>query len=169
MIKKKVISIMFMVAAFLMQTTVFRALELADVVPNLLLTVTVSYAYLRGRTSGILIGFVCGIMLDMMYGSVLGLYAFVMMSIGFFMGFCRKFYFTDRSLSLPAVLIAVSDLLYGNYIYITEFLMRGKLHFGFYFVHRILPEIIYTALVGVAVYRLIAALERLLTLPEKEA
>ena len=72
MIKKKLLSILVILFAFLLQTTVFRVIELADVVPNLLLVATVSYAYLRGRTSGIITGFFCGLMLDMMYGSVIG-------------------------------------------------------------------------------------------------
>lgn len=154
MIKKKVIAFLFILVAFLLQTTIFKVIALADVVPNLVLVVTISYAYLRGRTSGIVIGFVCGIMLDMMYGSVIGLYAFIFMTIGFVVGFCRKLYFTD-SLLLPTVLIAVSDLVYCFYYYITEFLMRGRLHFIFYFVHEFLPEILYTTLVGVLLYRLV--------------
>ena len=88
MIRKKVVAFLFILVAFLLQTTVFKIIALADVVPNLVLVVTVSYAYIRGRTSGIVIGFICGIMLDMMYGSLIGLYAFIFMTIGFFVGHC---------------------------------------------------------------------------------
>ncbi len=158
MIKKKLIAIVFIMAAFLLQTTIFKTIALADVVPNLMLVITISYAYLRGRTSGLVIGFTSGIMLDMMYGSVIGLYAFIFMTLGFLVGFCRKLYFTD-TLLLPTVLIAISDLVYCFYYYITEFLMRGRLHFFFYFVHKFLPEILYTTLVGIVVYRIIAAVE----------
>lgn len=158
MIKKKLIAIVFIMAAFLLQTTIFKTIALADVVPNLMLVITISYAYLRGRTSGLVIGFTSGIMLDMMYGSVIGLYAFIFMTLGFLIGFCRKLYFTD-TLLLPTVLIAISDLVYCFYYYITEFLMRGRLHFFFYFVHKFLPEILYTTLVGIVVYRIIAAVE----------
>ena len=158
MIKKKLIAIVFIMAAFLLQTTIFKTIALADVVPNLMLVITISYAYLRGRTSGLVIGFTSGIMLDMMYGSVIVLYAFIFMTLGFLVGFCRKLYFTD-TLLLPTVLIAISDLVYCFYYYITEFLMRGRLHFFFYFVHKFLPEILYTTLVGIVVYRIIAAVE----------
>lgn len=167
MIRKKLIAFILILLAFLMQTTIFRVIALAEVVPNLLLVVTISYAYLRGRTSGIVIGFVCGIMLDMMYGSVMGLYAFVFMTIGFMIGFCQKLYFTD-SILLPTILIAVSDLLYCFYCYITEFLMRGRLHFIFYFVHKFLPEILYTTLVGFVLYQLIVWMEGKLTRSREE-
>lgn len=158
MIKKKVVVFIFMILALLMQTAIFRVIALADVVPNLLLVVVISYAYLRGRTSGLVIGFICGLMLDMIYGSVIGLYAFISMSIGFAVGFCQKVYFTD-SMLLPTVLIAAGDMIYCAYSYITEFLLRGRLHFWFYFVHRFLPQILYTTLVGLVLYRLIAWIE----------
>ena len=148
MIKRKVVSIFIIFIAFLLQTTLCQSMALANVVPNLLLVVTICYGYLRGRTSGILIGFFCGLLLDMVYGSVIGLYAFVFMTIGFVIGFCQKIYFTD-SLILPSILIVAGDFLYGIYYFVTEFLMRGRIHFGFYFLHVILPEMIYTALVGI--------------------
>ena len=140
MIKRKVVSIFIIFIAFLLQTTLCQSMALANVVPNLLLVVTICYGYLRGRTSGILIGFFCGLLLDMVYGSVIGLYAFVFMTIGFVIGFCQKIYFTD-SLILPSILIVAGDFLYGIYYFVTEFLMRGRIHFGFYFLHVILPEV----------------------------
>jgi rod shape-determining protein MreD len=168
MIKRKIVSVLVIVIAFLLQTTVFRELELADVVPNLLLVTTVTYAYFRGRTSGIVTGFFCGLMLDMMYGSVIGLYAFIFMTVGFIVGFCQKIYFRE-SLFLPAVLIAGSDLLYGLFYYITEFLMRGRIHFVFFFVHRILPEMIYTTIVGIVFFRILAFVEKIMISRRKEA
>ena len=167
MIKRKLVSILVILLAFLLQTTVFRCLELADVVPNLLLATTVTYAYLRGRTSGIVTGFFCGLMLDMLYGSVIGLYAFIFMTVGFVVGFCQKIYFRE-SLLLPAALIAGSDLLYGMFYYITEFLMRGRIHFGFFFLHRILPEMIYTVIVGIVFFRILFSVEKLVTSRRKE-
>lgn len=167
MIKRKIASIICIVLALLLQTTIFRKLALSDVVPNLLLVVTVTYGYLRGRTSGLLIGFLCGLLLDCAYGSVIGLYAFIMMSIGFVIGFCQKVYFRN-SLVLPLVLITSSDFIYSIYLYVTEFLMRGKLHFGFYFIHRILPEVVYTALVGIVVYRLMGVLEKWISQKREE-
>lgn len=167
MIRKKIVAAIVILLAFLLQTTVFQVIRLADVVPNLLLVVTITFAYLRGRTSGLVIGFVSGSMLDMMYGSVLGLYAFIFMTIGFIVGFCQKFYFTDR-LVLPIVMIASGDFIYCLYYYVTEFLMRGRLHFLFYFVHRFLPEMLYTTLVGVILYRLLALAESVFCRERKE-
>ncbi len=160
MIKKVIISILIILVAFLLQTTFFQALELANVVPNLVLVVTVSYGYLRGRTHGMWIGLVCGLMLDMMYGSVIGLYGFIMMTIGFFIGYIKKLFFTE-SIILPIVLISVGDFVYNMYYYITEFLLRGRLHFFFYLTRVMLPEILYTVIIGLLFYYLISFLENL--------
>ena len=161
MIKKTLISIVIILIAFLLQTTVFHELALADVVPNILLAVTISYGFLRGRTHGMWIGLVCGLMLDMMYESVIGLCGFIFMTIGFFIGYIRKIFFTDNIL-LPIVLMSVGDFVYNMYYYVTEFLLRGRLHFGFYFVHIMLPELMYTVGVGIAFFYLIRFLDNLL-------
>ena len=160
MIRKTIVSIVIILVAFLLQTTFFHAIALADVVPNLMLVVTVSYGFLRGRTHGMWIGLVCGLMMDMMYGSVIGLYGFIFMTIGFFIGYIRKVFFTEGIL-LPIVLISVGDFVYNTYYYITEFLLRGRLHLAFYFWHIILPELIYTVMVGIFLFYLIRMLDDL--------
>ena len=167
MIKRRISTIIIILLAFLLQTTVFHKLALANVVPNLLLILTVCYSYMRGRTSGEVIGLVCGLMLDMMYGSVIGLYAFIFMTIGFLCGYCQKIYFTDNYI-LPCVLVGLSDLVYGFYYYIKEFLVRGKLHFTFYFSHIILPELIYTLVISVVVFRVLNRLEKYLSTERRE-
>lgn len=157
-IKKTLVSIAILLIAYILQTTVFQSLALAGVVPNLVLVVTISYGYLRGRTHGMWIGLVSGLMFDMEYGSVIGLCGFIFMTIGFGIGHVRKIFFTD-SILLPVVLISVGDFIYGMYYYVTEMLLRGRLNFGFYFIHIILPEILYTVLVGILVYYLIRTID----------
>lgn len=167
MIKRRISTIIIILLAFLLQTTIFHKLTLANVVPNLLLILTVCYSYMRGRTSGELIGLLCGLLLDMMYGSVIGLYAFIFMTIGFLCGYCQKIYFTDNYI-LPCVLVGLSDLLYGFYYFITEFLVRGRLHFAFYFSHIILPELIYTLVVSVVIFHILNRLEKYLSADRRE-
>lgn len=167
MIKRRISTIIIILLAFLLQTTIFHKLALANVVPNLLLILTVCYSYMRGRTSGELIGLLCGLLLDMMYGSVIGLYAFIFMTIGLLCGYCQKIYFTDNYI-LPCVLVGLSDLLYGFYYFITEFLVRGRLHFAFYFSHIILPELIYTLVVSVVIFHILNRLEKYLSADRRE-
>lgn len=168
MIKRRISTVIIIILSFLLWTTTFQSLELANVAPNIMLILVVCYAYMRGRTSGLIIGFFCGLMSDMMYGSVIGLYAFGLMTIGFLCGHCQKIYFTDNYI-LPCALVGISDFLYGLYYFVTEFLVRGRLDFGFYFTSVILPEMVYTMIVALVVFRLLNMLEKFLTKKREEA
>ena len=168
MIKRRISTIIIIILAFLLWTTLFQSLKLANVAPNIMLVLVVCFAYMRGRMSGLLTGFLCGILSDMMYGTVIGIYAFRLMTIGFLCGYCQKAHFTDNYI-LPCVLVGISDFAYGIFYYVTEFLVRGRLDFGFYLSTVILPEVIYTILVAAVLFRLLNSLEKYLTEKRKEA
>lgn len=168
MIKRRLSTILIIILSFLLWTTVFQSIKLAGISPNIMLIIVVCYAYMRGRTSGLVIGFFCGLLSDMMFGNVIGLYAFGLMTIGFLCGHCQKVYFTDNFI-LPCILVGISDFAYELYYYVTDFLIRGRLNFGFYFISVILPKMIYTMLIAVILFRLLNSLEKFLTEKREEA
>jgi rod shape-determining protein MreD len=122
--------------------------------PNLLLILVVSSAYMRGRMTGLGIGFFTGLLVDIVYGELIGLYAFIYMILGYFIGFTNKIYSND-DYTLPIVFVAVSDFVFGFYNYIFDFLLRGRLNLLFYFRRIILPEMIYTVAISVLLYKLL--------------
>lgn len=146
---------------FILQSTVFRAIDFSGIVPNLLIILTSTYGFTNGERNGLLVGFLCGLLSDIFYGDVIGFYALVYMYIGYANGkFSRVFYPED--IKLPASLIIVSDFIYGLLCYLITFLMRGRLDFSFYFMNIILPEIIYTVVVTIGIYPLILFINRIL-------
>ena len=48
-----------------------------------------------------------------------------------------------------------------------SFLLRGKFHFGYYFVHIVLPEMVYTIIITIALYPLILIINKKLDNYEK--
>lgn len=122
--------------------------------PNLLLILVVSTAYMRGRSSGLIIGFFSGLLIDIMFGSLFGLYALFLMVIGYVAGYTNKIYSKD-DYALPLILIAIADFVYQFLYYIFEFLLRGKLDILFYLRKIIIPEIIYTVAAATVVYKLL--------------
>ncbi len=139
---------------FILQTSIFNHLEMGGIIPNLLLVVTVVFGYLKGRKAGILIGFMCGLLLDIFIGSYFGMNALILMYIGYLNGTVRIFYFGD-DIKFPLLIIAVSDLFYGCVVYAVLFLMRERSDFYFYLEHVIIPEAVYTVIVGIVVYYVI--------------
>lgn len=150
---------------FLLQSAVFTNFELGGITPNLLIVLTASFGFMRGEKEGLLIGFICGILMDLFFSDYLGMYALVYMYIGFFNGKFKKIFYPD-DIKLPITLIIFSDLAYGLICYLS-FLLRGRFHFGYYFVHIILPEIVYTIIVTIVLYPIILMINKKLDDYEK--
>ena len=152
---------------FILQSTVFQSLSIASIVPNLLLILTVSFGFMRGKKEGIFVGFFCGILIDIFFGNLLGFYALIYMYIGYLNGFLCKVYY-DEDVKVPMILTAISDLAYGFAVYGLQFMLRGRLHVMNYVWHIMLPEMIYTVLITVMIYRPLYRLNHWLTEREWE-
>ena len=153
---------------FLLQSTLFQALSFAFISPNLLIVVTSSFGFMRGRKEGMWIGFFSGLLLDIFFGSVIGFYALIYAYIGYINGFFRKMFFPD-DIKLPLILIAASDLSYNVLVYLFLFFLRGKFRFGYYLLHIMLPELVYTILVTIVLYFIILKINQKLELIEKRS
>ena len=67
-------------------------------------------------------------------------------------------FFHDDDIKMPVLLIAFSDLVYDLVVYLFQFFFRGRISLFFYLRRIIIPEVIYTALITLVVYRLLLAL-----------
>lgn len=166
--KRGIITALFIFICFLLQCTVFRALAFGGIVPNLLIVVTASFGFMRGERTGLLIGFFSGLLVDIFFCEVIGFYALLYMYIGYLNGkFTTIFYPED--IKLPITLILCSDFIYGIVCYAIMFLLRGRFDFQYYFVHIILPEIVYTIVVTLFLYPVILWVNRRLERTEKRS
>ena len=165
--KRKVTLAVLILFTFILQSTVFQSLAIASITPNLLLILTVSFGFMRGKKEGLFVGFFCGLFIDIFYGNLVGFYALIYMYIGYLNGFLYKVFY-DEDVKVPMVLVAVSDLAYGLAIYILQFMLRGRLGIFNYLRHIIIPEMVYTVLITVILYRLLYKLNHWLTESEWE-
>ncbi|EKU71493.1 rod shape-determining protein MreD [Selenomonas sp. F0473] len=78
--------ILFFIVLFILQFSFLPLIAVYGVIPDLLLLVTVSYAFLRGSKLGGLVGFALGLLQDLSVGSFFGLHAFTLTLIGLFFG-----------------------------------------------------------------------------------
>lgn len=149
---RRIVVIFMIIIGYLLQTTLFKAITLAGIVPNILLIITSAFGFMRGKNEGMFIGFFSGLLIDIFFGKIIGFYALIYLFIGFVNGFFRRIFYPE-DIKLPMILIGLSDLLYCFLCYIFLFLLRGKLHLGYYFVHIMLPEVVYTVLVTLILYK----------------
>ena len=89
------------------------------------------------------------------------------MYIGFFNGFFRKMFFPD-DIKLPLFLIGISDILYNLGVYVLRFFFRGNFQIGYFMIHIIIPELIYTLLVTIVLYVIILKINQKLEIIEKK-
>lgn len=167
-IKRKIITFLIIFICFLLQSTMFQHLKFASIRPNLLLIVTASFGFMRGKKSGMWTGFVCGLTADIFWGCLLGFYALIYMVIGYLNGFFERLFY-DEDLKLPLALIGVSELVYGLAVYICMFMLRGEFDFPYYLAHIILPELVYTILITLILYQIILKINRRLEAEEQRS
>lgn len=97
--------------------------------------------------------------MDILFGNgIIGFYTLIFTYIGFFNGFFNRLFYPD-DVRLPIILITMSDLVYCFIIYILTFLLRSRFDFGYYILHVIVPETIYTVFITILFYRLLLRLE----------
>ncbi|MBQ9990596.1 MAG: rod shape-determining protein MreD [Lachnospiraceae bacterium] len=164
---KAITSAFFMVFCFLLQCTLFRSLSFGGIIPNLMIIITASYGLMRGKKSGLLVGFFSGLLIDIFFGSLLGFYALLYMYIGYLNGIFRKLFYPE-DIKLPMILIMVSDFVYSLACYILTFLLNGRFNLPYYFMHIILPEMVYTIVITCGLYPLLMIIERRLEQKERE-
>lgn len=163
-----VLVVLQLVILFLLQSTVMPAFSLAGVVPDLLLILVITVAYTRGRVPGMLTGLIAGLLTDACFGEMLGLCALIYLCIGYLAGYSKKIY-EERDYMLPLLMIIAGEFLYSFAYYIAHFLLRSRTEFGFYFLHLILPRMVYTIFAAAFLYPLLHGIHRLLLrLVEKE-
>lgn len=151
---------------FLLQTSFFGIFKLADVMPNVLIILISSVAMMRGQKEGMIVGFICGLLIDLVYSPYLGMFAFVYMIFGFVSGYFNRIYY-ENDILVPILVIGLTDMAYGFCMYIIYGLLQNHLHVWTYFGRIILPEVVYTAALGLLLYRILLRINRWLEKCEK--
>ncbi len=159
--KKFICAFILIILSFCLQTTLFKWISFGGIVPNLLIILTASYGFMRGDKAGLLVGFFCGLLSDIFFGSFIGLNAIFYMYIGYLNGKFHQVFYED-DVKLPLVLILTSDLVYSLAYYVIMFLLRARFDFSYYFLNIILPEAIYTIAVTLIFYPLLLVIHKLL-------
>ena len=166
--RRLLVTAVLITGCFLLQSTVFSALALANVKPNLMIILTATFGFMRGSKEGMLVGFFAGLLLDIQFGTIIGFYALIYLLFGYVNGLFKQMYY-DEDIKLPLILIAISGFAYGLVIYFFRFVLRGAFDFFYYLNHIIIPELIYTIVVTLGLYHLILWINRKLEAEEKRS
>ena len=162
----------FIITAFLVflfvaiQTTVMPEVAIASIQPNLLIIATASFGFMRGSREGMFVGLLAGLIIDVLYGDIIGFFGLMYLIIGFLNGMFEDIYL-DEDIKLPILLIGGSTFVHGLVVYFIHFVFRGEFNFFHYLNQIIIPELLYTVIVAILVYPIVFWINRRLETEEK--
>lgn len=144
------------IISYVFQTTFAMKMSFGVAAPNMVMILVCSYALLRGKKEGLLVGFFSGFLIDLFFGyyEVVGINAFLYMMIGYVVGIFHDIWYLQDIL-IPVSVVASCELAYNFVYYIITFLLRNRLDIVHYFKAVVLPEIVYTVFFTVFIYRIL--------------
>ncbi len=146
-----------------LEATLFQGLRIFGVKPDFTLMIVISYGILKGKNYGTYVGLCAGLLLDIMYGKVFGIYGLSYMITGAISGMFNEKVFKDSM--LPALLFNFAAVaICQTLIYMFSYLTNSLGYFGMppleFLVSRMLPLMAYNGILGGPFYRLIYRMDK---------
>ena len=151
---------------FILQTTLFPLLAIRGIFPNTALIIVTSYALLRGSKAGAIVGGFSGLLMDIFFSKMIGFYTLLYLVIGLLFGRSQKTFYRENYL-LPVIFCTASTIIFQAVLYITGFMFRGEGNILYFLFSILVPELVYTAIVTIIVYRILFGIKEWLDLKEK--
>lgn len=137
--------------SYLLQTTFAFRIAIFDVAPNLLLCVLVCYTVCRSKEKGLFLGFIIGMLLDLLWGRSFGLYTIAYLCIGALCGLAFDNFLSHNVFTCALASFALT-ILYGFGTQLLMFLTHTSFSFSYSFLRIILPEAVYNGLLTLPLY-----------------
>lgn len=153
-IRKILIVFILSIVTFVAQNSLSVVSGNIVITPNLLVLLTCILGYIGGQKQGMIVGFISGLLVDVMAADIIGMNGLIYLYIGFISGIFHRLFYKDMIL-LPLAIVFGGDFLYNFGYYIFRFLLRNKLDFSFYMTEIILPEMIYTTFVAIFLHKVL--------------
>ncbi|MGB4312298.1 MAG: rod shape-determining protein MreD [Natronincolaceae bacterium] len=144
----------------ILQSTLFQWVEIYGVVPNTSLILVMSFAIYSGRNRGAVIGFLMGILQDIIFGRTIGLNALVFMVIGYLIGLMDQKISKDNLL-IPFVLTMLATVFYETINLLLLFLLGCRIELLNIIKKMLITEVIYNSFVSLVIYYYISKLFKL--------
>ena len=151
--KRKVAELLIILLFYVLQITLGRAISIGGIMPNILVILPVVFGYLNGKNEGMFVGFFAGIFYDLSAASLFGFSALVFVYIGYFAGIFFSRY-EGSEMIVTLIILFGGDFIFEFLSYIGNFLLHNRLNLIYFITRFIIPEMIYTGIVFVLIYKL---------------
>lgn len=156
-----VISVLMFINLIL-ESTLFQYTRIYGVKPDFSLIFVVAYAILRGSSFGAFIGLGAGLLLDSMFGEIIGINAFSYMMTGYIIGQVHENVFKDSFIP-PIIFNFLAVFIYQHLFFMLSYFSNSITGTDISYMHMLLtvvvPQSVYNAIIGVILYRYIYKLD----------
>lgn len=169
-IKRIIVLSLLVFILFILQHTLLNVIKLGNVTPNICLVLVITIAYCNGSGYGAVFGFIMGFIYDVFFGTFLGFESMLYVLIGYLTGLLHETFFDfNFNLKIPSLLFGIGCFIHNIVYYFFFYLLNGDLNFTIYLKQLIIPETIYTIVLGLIIYRLLFLIDQKLSLDERKA
>lgn len=151
-------TIIVFASAYLLQTTFADVIAVFGIKPDLILAALICFVGCNGKEKGAFAAAIMGIIVDLLFGKIFGVYTLLYIYIVVASGFVFEFLFEHNIITVSVttlVLCAVGGALYY------AIRMLGGQHMSWWFVIKtVCPTALYTAVAALVIYPLIAKICR---------
>lgn len=145
------------------QTTILPYFSLFGFLPNTALVLTVIIAILRGKYYGLFFGLAIGLVQDILFGTVIGINAFLYSMIGYSIGLIQNILNTENMI-VPTLFSSIATIVY-NFLYaIFIYFLSREITFSILIKKTFSIEIILNFLVSIVIYKLLSKVFKVPTL-----
>lgn len=164
-IKRVLIDFLLITGIYLLQTSFLPFLFGSGFCPNLLLILISAMGFIYGSFTGMLSGLYAGLLMDSSASGPFGYYMLIFVVIGYVNGLFTAFYYDDY-LTLPMILCVISELIYNASLIFLKFISTGNVDLSYSIKKIVLPEIFFSLLITMLLYRVILHFNRALDYKE---
>ena len=154
--KRKLSEIGLIFVFYILQVTLFNYIRIGGIAPNLLIIL------------GIFVGICSGFIYDIFFSGILGFSMLIYTVIGYICGMFFNQY-EESNYIIPLLLTTVGTFSYGFLSFVVQFLLHNRIIADFFIMRIIMPEVIYTVIVALIIYKPIRLLNGILDKKKSKA
>ena len=140
--------------AALLQVVIVSSLVITGGAPDLLLVVVVALGLLRGSVSGAVLGFVGGLVVDLVTLGTLGVTSLILTLVGFWAGRYAETTGRDRRLA-PVIAVGTITVLAGMFGYVLHYLLDEEVVASHALVNALVPAVALNVALALPVHALV--------------
>lgn len=146
----------------ILESTSFQYMRIYGIKPDFSIMIIVAYAIMRGSSYGAFTGLGIGLLIDIMYGRVVGINALSYMVTGYIIGQAHENVFKDSFIP-PLIFNFASVMIFQHCFILLSYFSNDFSSAGIPYVYMLLkvalPQAFYNAAIGWMIYRVIYKLD----------